>query len=130
MMGEIGIFDDERKKWIQFDEDTEVLIRFIDRRELRKIQSKAEKTARLTGADADEIANRYLGRSAVLGWRKINDHSHPGLMIQGRPLPYTPENVDMLMTRSLEFSKFVNEHCVNSKIFLQEDEEIEEVKNV
>jgi len=127
-MGEIGIFDEERKRWIQFDEDTEVLIRFVDRRELRKIQNKAEKTARLTGVDADEIANKYLGRAAVLGWRKIDDHSHPGLTLKGQPLPYTPENVDMLMTRSLEFSRFVNENCINSKLFLQE-EEIEETKN-
>ena len=129
-MGKLGIFNDERSKWIQFDEDTEVLVRFIGRQELRKMQRKAEKTANLIGVDVNDILNQKLGRAAVLGWRKMNDHKHPGLIIKDQPLPYTPENIDMLMTRSLEFSKFVNDNAVDSKLFLEEEKETEETKNV
>jgi len=128
-MGTIAIFDDERTKWIQYDEDAEVLIRFVGREELRKIQRKAEKTANLTGADANDIANQKLGRAAVLGWRKIGDNNHPGLIVKGEPLPFTPENIDMLMRRSLEFSRFVNDNSIDSKQFLEEEKEKKESKN-
>lgn len=129
-MGKVGIFDEERTKWIQFDEDTEVHIRFIGKEELRKIFKKAEKTAKLTGADSTEISNRELGRTCVLGWRKIDDYNHPGLIVNNKPLSFTPDNIDMLMKRSLDFSRFINENAIDSKLFLEEEQEREaETKN-
>lgn len=129
-MGKLGIFDDERKRWIQFDEDTEVLIRFAGKEELRRIFKKAEKTAKLTGADSMDLSNRELGRLCVMGWRKIGDDNHPGLIVQGKPLPFTPENIDFLMKHSLEFSRFVNENGIDSRQFLEsEEEEKIEIKN-
>jgi len=128
-MAELGVFDEPKDKWIQYDEDTEVQIRHIGKEELRKINLKAAKTAKLTGVDSVAINNKMVGRAAVLGWRKIDDHSHPGLKMKGQPLPFTQENIDMLMRRSLEFSNFVNENCLDSKLFLDEIEEKEETKN-
>lgn len=129
-MGKLGIFDEEMTRWIQFDEDTEVLIRFVGKEGLRKIFKKAEKTAKLTGADSTELSNRELGRLCVLGWRKIDDHNHLGLVVKGQPLPFSPDNIDMLMKRSLAFSKFVNENAPDEKLFLEEEEERKvEIKN-
>ncbi len=128
-MGKLGIFDEERSKWIQFDEDAEVLVGFISKEELDKLSTKASKAARLSGQNEKEVFNRMLGRSAVQGWRKVDDYNHPGLIVKGQPLSFTPENVDMLMKRSLEFSAFINENAINSKLFLDEEEEREETKN-
>jgi hypothetical protein len=128
-MAEIGIFNDEKKKWIQFDSDTEVLIKHIDRQGLNKLRRKAQKAANISDVDATEYFNLRLGREAVHGWRKINDHSHPGLTLQGRPLEFNRENLDMLMSRSLDFSNFVNENAIDAKIFLEEQQELEAEKN-
>ncbi|GAB4486020.1 MAG: hypothetical protein OHK006_13210 [Thermodesulfovibrionales bacterium] len=111
-MGEVGIYEGERQKWIQYDEDTEVLIRLISKEELRKILIKAQKSAKLTGSHADNYADQLLGRAAVKGWRKIDRHEHPGLTVGGKPLPFTPENIDLLMKGSLKFSRFVNDSAV------------------
>lgn len=129
-MGRLGIFDEEMTRWIQFDEDTEVFIRFVGKEDLRKIFKKAERTAKLTGADSTELSNRELGRLCVMGWRKIDEHDHPGLIIKGKPLQFSPDNIDMLMKRSLDFSRFVNENAIDSRLFLEEEEEKKvEIKN-
>ena len=122
-MGKLGIFDDEKKQWLQFDEDTEVLIKLITKEGLRKIMQKATKRSKLTGEDIADISDALLGREAVLGWRKIEDHNHPGLIVSGQPLPFTPENINMLMKKSIAFSRFVNDACVDETAFLKEDEE-------
>lgn len=113
-MAEIGVFDGERKKWIPFDEDTEVLVKLVTKEELRAIANKSAKM----GQKSAEAADKLLGRAAVLGWRKFDDPTHPGLVVGGQPLEFTPENIDMLMTRSIEFSRFVNEYAVNEKAFI------------
>lgn len=128
-MGKLGIFDDERKRWIQFDEDTEVLLRFIGREELKGLQRKAEKTAALASLDARDILATRLGRASVLGWRKMDDHEHPGLVVDGEPLRFSQENVDMLMSRSTEFVRFVDTHSVNSRLFLEQEKEEADSKN-
>lgn len=128
-MGKIGIFDEDRTRWVEFDEDTEIRIRFVGKEELARIHRKAAKKARLSGADASEIQNRELGRVAVLGWRNVDDHDHPGLIVNDQPLEFTQENLDMLMKRSLEFSAFVNQQCVDSRAFLEAEEEEDAIKN-
>lgn len=128
-MGQLGVFDDDRSRWLRFDEDTEVRIRFLPRDALRKIQRKAEQTARLTGASASDIADAMVGHEAVLGWRKVGEHGHPGLVVNNKPLPFSLENVEMLMKRSSEFFRFVDENVINSRQFLQEERDEEESKN-
>lgn len=126
---ELGIFDEEKTKWIQYDEDTEVCIKHTGKEVLKAINTKAAKIAKLTGADYGGVNNKLLGRATVHGWRKIDDHNHPGLMLKKQPLSFTPENIDMLMKKSLEFSNFVNENCLDSKLFLNSEEEKEDTKN-
>lgn len=131
-MAELGIFSEEKQKWIQFDEDTEVLVRFINKELMVKLRKKAEKASRLSGSDLSDITNRNLGEQAVLGWRNITDHNDPGLRVNKQPLPFTPDNRDMLMKKSLEFSNFVNETAISSRVFLEDEENIgdgEAIKN-
>jgi hypothetical protein len=125
-MGKIGIFDEEQSKWIQFDNDTEVLMQLATKSDLRKINQKAAKRAKLTGENAGDISDCLLGRAVVKSWRKITDYGHPGLIVNGQPLPFTPENIDMLMRKSIKFSRFVNETCIDEDEFIDG----EETKNV
>lgn len=130
-MGNLGIFDDERKKWIQFDSDAEVELVFLDREGLVRIGEKGEKVAKRTGAIPTNIVNIFLGRRCVQGWRKIDDHSHPGLTVGGKPLEFSQKNLDMLMLKCLEFSKFVNDAVTDSKLFIDEEADIvDELPNV
>ncbi|MBI5057005.1 MAG: hypothetical protein HZB61_10365 [Nitrospirae bacterium] len=114
--------DHERSKFIQYDVDTEVHIKLITKRELREIGRKAAKHARLTGEDEADVSDRLLGRAVVLGWRKIADHNHPGLTVDKQPLPVCQKNIDMLMTKSLKFSRFVNQTCIDEDEFTRETE--------
>lgn len=121
-MGKIGIFDEEKSKWIQFDGDTEVLIKLATKSELRKINQKAAKRAKLNTLNVGDVSEQMLGRVVVKGWRKITDHDHPGIIVNDKPLPFTPENIDLLMTGSIKFSRFVNDMCVDEDEFTDEEE--------
>lgn len=122
-MAELGIFDEEQIRFIQFDEDTEVQIRFIGKEDLTAINRKAEKAARLSGSDDRAIFNQFLAEKCVLGWRNKFNHEHPGIIVNKQPLPFSPENRAMLMKRSIEFSSFVNSTCTNSRLFLEDQGE-------
>lgn len=136
-MARVGLFDGEQQQWIQFDEDTEVLLGFVDKEELNKLNRLADKQARLTKGDVVVIGNRLLGERAVFGWRKCSNHNHPGLMTAaGAPIPFSVENRNMLMKSCREFSNFVNENAIDSSVFLEctadavtRQEEFEETKN-
>jgi len=125
-MSELDIFTKERKKWIQFDKDTEVLIKHIGKEELNAILKKARKEASMSGMDAGIVSNRRFGAAAVHGWRKIGEPEQPGIIVGGNPLPFTPENLAMLMAKSTKFSNFVNLSAVDAEEFL---EGIEDTKN-
>ncbi len=128
-MSELDIFTEERKKWIQFDKDTEVLIKNIGKEELNAISKKARKESGLSGMDVSAVINRRFAIAAVHGWRKIGEHEHPGLTIGGKPLAFTPENLSMLMAKSLRFSNFVNASAVDSDEFQDGVDGAEETKN-
>ena len=128
-MAKLTFTDTARQKWIQFDSDTEILIELITKAGLRDIGKKAAKRAKLTGEDSADIADRLLGRAAVKGWKKIGAPEHPGLIVNGQPLEFTQENVDMLMAKSLKFSRFVNETCIDENEFSEPVQELEEAKN-
>ena len=125
-MGQLGVFENDRIKWFPFDEDTEVCIKHVGKEELNKIRGKAVKAAKLAGADIAAVMNQRLGKAAVLGWRKVEEPEHPGLIINGQPFPFNDQNRDFLMAKSLEFSNFVNETAINSREYL---EGVEETKN-
>ncbi|HDH51215.1 MAG TPA: hypothetical protein ENH31_00325 [Nitrospirae bacterium] len=130
-MGDIKIFDrgDKPQAWIEFDEDTEVLLEYTEKDDLEEIRAIANKQAKLARTDNTEgIFNVLLGKRKVKDWRKRSDHSHPGLLVNGEPFPFSEENVVFLMKRSLDFSSFVNETCLRYKNFDQAERE-REVKN-
>jgi hypothetical protein len=119
-MAELDIFETAPKKWIMFDSDTEVLIQYLSKEVLNKIADKSAEIARKSRISSDVIANKLTGRKTVLGWRKKLDHGHPGLMANGVPVPFNAQNVDMLMTKSIDFSRFVNVKCIESGLFRDE----------
>jgi hypothetical protein len=127
-MGEIKIFEKGEKPqvWFDFDEDTEVLIEYTDKEDLEDIRATAARMAKLARSEnVDRIANILLGKRKVKGWRNKYDHSHPGLIVNGKPFPYSEENVAFLMQKSLDFSAFVNEVCINLKLFSDAQREAE-----
>lgn len=107
--------------WVPFM-DAEVLIRYVPLEELRDIGRKASR-ATWEGARTPanrpvetldpSLANKLLGRAAVRGWS--------GITMNGEEFPYSPENCDFLMARWLDFSRFVNEACLDLRA-LQEEE--------
>lgn len=131
-MAEVKGFDDEkaRQKWIEYDIDTEVLVEYVPKPRLKEELRKSEKAARLSGgqAQAADILNLKIARLAVKGWRKTGQPEHPGLLRNGEPLPFTPENLLWLMENSYGFSNFVSENATNAGEFAEEAEAKEETK--
>lgn len=116
---EIGdIKQDELTCWAGFGEDAEVLLRYISRDELDRIRRRVTKQIFKRGQmfeDTDSMQfNVLLGRAAVRGWRNIT--------VGGKPFQFSPENCDLLMNRSYEFSDFINEKCVEISAFIEEEE--------
>lgn len=117
---ELGnIIDGERTWPVKFGEDGEVEMRYVPKAELVAIRKKATKTdwsAHRPVETLDEMEqNRLLGRAAVRGWKNLT--------VGGEPFPYSPENCDMLMARSYDFSDFVNLVCTRIGFFREQKEE-------
>jgi len=117
---DIGLLKrDDFQVWVPFM-DAEVLIRYVSLDELREINKKAtrvswdrkhQKTEELDTVEA----NRLLGRAAVRGWK--------GITMNGEEFPYSEENCDFLMTRWLEFARFVNEVCIDIQALMDAEKE-------
>lgn len=129
-MASIDVFNEEQEKHVQFDSDTEVLLSYLDKSDVGEIRKKAKKLASKSSMEYDAAFNFLLGKRAVKGWRKINDHKHPGLMFNKKPFPFNEENRDFLMRKSIDFASFVNSNTVDPEPFREEEEAKEETKNV
>ena len=96
-----------------------VSIKYIDSMELKSILSKSQKTEwkkhKLVTIEDDPEANRLLGRAAVKEWENITAN--------GQPFPYSPENCDLMMRNSYEFSAFVNDACTEMANFRENQDE-------
>ena len=105
--------------WVPFGKDGRVLIRYVAREELRNIEKKATERFLFEGqvvTEVDEIKKNVLvGRAAVKGWE--------ALTVKHEDFPYSPENCEMLMRRSYDFSDLVNIACVNVRAFIEKREE-------
>jgi hypothetical protein len=117
-----AISEEDFNVWVDFQEDAQVLLRYVSLEELLAINAKASThslkpaVASAAGTDrgegireisaevAPEDANRLLGRAAVRGWR--------GLKKDGKEFPYSADNCDLLMRRWTEFAVFVGEVCL------------------
>lgn len=121
-MAQIGIFEKAPQKWIQYDEDTEVLLEYVDKEALTKLMKQANEAAQKLKMPQGTVYDMFLGKKAVHGWRNIKDHSHPGLLLPNlQPIAHTPENRNLLMTKSRDFSEFVFQKSTNATIFLEVD---------
>ena len=119
-MAKVGIFSTPPEKHFLYGGDTEILIRYINKEELSKIIQKSDSVAKKLGANNSSLYDIFLGRAAVLGWRKQDDHEHPGLeMPDGSAIPFTDENRDKMMKRCREFAAFVLRYATDSQGFLE-----------
>ncbi|MEJ2192650.1 MAG: hypothetical protein P8Y39_09970 [Nitrospirota bacterium] len=106
-------------------QDAQVLLRYVPLEELEKLTREAtevhwdRRNRKVEKLNAREAA-RLLGRRAVRGWR--------GITLEGEAYPYSPEHCDFLMTRWLEFTKFVGEASLDLR-GLVEAEAAERRKN-
>ena len=106
--------------WVPCMDDAEVLIRYIGIEELRgimKATSRRDWDRKHQPIEAVDTAaaNRLLGRAAVRGWT--------GITMDGDDYPYTPENCDFLMSKWLEFSRFVNDICIDLQSLMEAERE-------
>ena len=119
--------NDPVQVWVPFGEDTEVLIQYVSREELRAIYRKSKETAFVKHQKVETVndgkADILLGRAAVKGWRPRPGKS--GFTAKGEEFPYTPENCDLLMTRWTDFALFVNDICTDLNALTDADKERE-----
>ena len=106
------LFADVQEAWVPVGEDgPEALIRFLNpvqRRELVEQSSVAPQGNKKNAPELDiNLFNRNLGRAVVRDWR--------GITSAGIELPFTPENLDRLMTGHVPFANFVSEACRSVK---------------
>lgn len=121
-MARVGVFSAAPRKWFPFDADTEVELEFINKERMVKLVAKADDAAKRVGGTANVIYDIFLGKAAIHGWRKKDDHNHPGLLLPNNdPIPFSEENRNMLMKSCSEFSTFVFRNCTDSAGFLMED---------
>jgi hypothetical protein len=120
-MAQLGIFENAPKKWVQFDSDSEVSLQYVDKEQLGKLIKQANEVSQKIKTPQGTAYDMFLGKTAVHGWRNINDHSQTGLMLPGNiPIPFTPGNRNMLMIKSRDFSEFVFQKCTNASLFLDD----------
>lgn len=118
----IGIFETPPQKWFPFDKDTEVLIQYIEKAKLNVILMNGADAAKKMKAKSGSVQDIFLGKAAVFGWRKMDDHDHPGmLMPNGDPLPFSPESRNLVITKSQRFSEFVYRIATDETKFLEDD---------
>ena len=127
-MADIDVFDEEKENYVQFDDDTEVLLVYLDKSAVGEIRKKAKKLASKSSMEYDVAFNFLLGKAAVKGWRKIKDPKHPGLIFNKKPFPFNEDNRDFLMRKSIDFSTFINSNTVDPEPFRDEEEVKEEAK--
>lgn len=118
----IGIFETPPQKWFPFDKDTEVLIGYIEKSQLNDILLKGADAAKKMKAKSGAVQDIFLGKAAVFGWRQIENHDQPGMLLpDGSPLPFSPENRNLAITKSQRFSEFVYRTATDETNFLDND---------
>lgn len=118
-MGKVAIFDDAQVKSFEYDEDTDIDLEFLRKEDALELNKEVGKIVARTGSDWNKVWNSLLGRRVVKGWRHRTQADHPGFVLpDNTPIPFTEENLDMMMSRNREFSAFVGENTISAKEFL------------
>lgn len=121
-MAKIGVFQTNPRKWFPYDSDTEILIEYLDKSRVNTILMNGAESAKKMKAKSSPIQDVFLGKAAIHGWRNTKDENHPGLLLpNGDPIQFTPENRNMLMAKSQQFSEFVYRTCTDENNFLEEE---------
>ena len=128
-MARVAIFDEEQIKTFEYDADTNVDMAYLTKEEAVKLNKDVDKIVSRTGSDWSLVWNQKLGERVVKGWHHRTDSNHPGfVMPDNSPIPFTPENRDMMMKRNREFSLFVGQNAVDAQIFLDMKKDAQDKK--
>ncbi len=121
-----GLKRNDFQVWVPFGNDgAQVLVRYVGREELQDIARKAtvrswdchhQPQERLDVLKGDVLT----GRAAVRDWK--------GFTLEGQEFPYSSENCDTLMKSWPQFSRFINDICIDLQA-LNEEEERQKAKN-
>lgn len=129
-MAQVAIFEEKVKRWVRFDEDTEVFLEYLDKSAARVLNKDVDKIVARTGSDWQKIWEQKVGEKTVFGWRHIDQKKnpdHPGILLPGgAPLHFSAENRDLMMRSCREFSMFVGSTTIDASIFLEQQQEAEE----
>ena len=129
-MAKLAIFTDDQIRSFDFDEDTCVDLKYLTKDAALKLNKDVEKIVNRTGADWSVVWNQKLGEAVVVRWYHRTIDGHPGFTLpDGTPIPYTPDNRDMLMRHCREFSLFVGENSVAAKEYLERSQGAAIIKN-
>ncbi|QXE89967.1 hypothetical protein KP001_16300 [Geomonas subterranea] len=121
-MGKVGIFEEQPQKWFQYDNDTEVLLQHVEKSRLNTILMQGAEEAKKMRAKASDVQDIFLGRAAVLNWRKIGTDDEPGFQLpDGSPFPFSTDNRNRHMVKSKRFAEFVFRVCTDELQFLEDD---------
>jgi hypothetical protein len=121
-MARVGIFEKPPRKYFKYDTDTEVELEFIDKKTLDAVIKSANEAAQKVKTPQGMVYDMFLGKKAVHNWRRINDHTHPGLLLpNGEAIAFTSANRNMMMTGSRDFSEFVFRNATNATGFLDDE---------
>ncbi len=124
---EIGVLTKSNplQAWVPFGDDCEILIEYVPRSDLQVIYRKATKTIYKNHQKTEEYdqteGDKLLSRRAVKDWRA--SQGGKGFVNDGQPFPFTPENVEILMTKWNEFARFVNDACCSLETLVQQGKE-------
>lgn len=117
---ELGnLTQEEITAWVPYGKDGKVLMQYIARRKLEEIKKLATVNEWHNHRMVERIdivkQNQLLGEASVKDWKKLT--------VGGKPFPFSPENRDLFMEKSYEFSDFVNLVCVEMGCFIEEKKE-------
>lgn len=95
--------------WVPYDKDASVLVEYIGREDIIAIGKQATMTTVRNGQKSEEydpvLASVMLGRRVIKDWKGFTEN--------GQPFLCTPENIELLMRKSGQFARFVDEACTN-----------------
>jgi len=130
-MAKMGVFQTAPRKWFPYDEDSLVLIEYINKERIGKLIEKSQKSAQALKASQSIVYDVFFGKEAVHGWKHGIKENHAGLLLpNGTPIEFTPENRNMLMRGCREFSDFVFLTATSAKNFLEDNEEDPDAKGL
>jgi len=124
--------------WATFMDTFEVEVKYIERRELRRIIKKASKRAWIKHQPVEDIDENKMAEEMeelISNWRGLTPEILAKILpvdisgMKNEEIPCTYENKIVLLKEAYDFDVFIQETCTDLANFEEEIQE-EEVKNL